>query len=207
VIQTGEVIRMKRVFLFFCITIFLFSIGCSSRTNTKLNNINELEKKSTFVDYNQGYSFGNSKSARILIVEYSSYECKDCRDLHKNISNILKKYIDNGSLLYIYKPVDHPKFATDEKINRYFAPNNLDDIENVFSKFDSYSKKSYATVKTVLNLGEKEVPNYEFMNKSISNELTTGNITGTPTMYINGEKYDKIFTKEEFEKILDSYIN
>lgn len=199
-------IILKRIFLFFCISLLAFFAGCASYANTKISKIKDLERKLSFVDYTQGYTFGNSKNAKILIVEYSSYECKDCRDLHKNICSILKKYIDDGTLVYIYKPVDHPKFVNDEKINRYFAPYNLNDIENTFNKFDSYHKKDYATVKNVLNLTEKEVPNYEAMSKAISNELTAGNITGTPTMYINGQKYDKVFTKEEFQKILDLYM-
>lgn len=192
---------MKKIYLFFYIVILVFSIGC---TNIKSNTMKSTEKKLTFIDYNKGYSFG-SKRAKIVIVEYSSYNCKDCRDLHRNIGSVLRKYINDGNLLYIYKPVNHPKFKNDEKINRYFAPNSLDDIENIFNKFDSYSKKPYDTVKNVLNLKEKEVPNYEIINKAVENELTLGKITGTPTLYINEEKYEKVLTKEEFQKILNSF--
>lgn len=190
----------KKVNLLFCIMICISFLGCGSTKNNTINTI----KKPSFINYNEGYSFGN-KNAQIIIVEYSSYECKDCKNLHKNIGNVLKKYIESGKVLYIYKPVDHPKFVNDEKINRYFAPHNLEDIQNIFNKFDLYSKKPYSTVKSVLNLKEKEVPNYKAMNKTISNELTSGNITGTPTMYINGDKYEKVFTEKEFQKILDSY--
>lgn len=193
-------ILVKKIVLFFCITILVFSIGCA---NVKNNVRKDVEKKLAFVNYDEGYKFGN-KDAKIVIVEYSSYECRDCRDLHKNIGSVLKKYVDAGDVLYIYKPVDHPRFKSDEDINKHFAPNSLDDIENVFNKFDSYSKKPYETVKKVLNLKDTEVPNYETMNKAIQTELNTGNINGTPTIYINGKKSEKVLTKEEFQKMLDS---
>jgi thiol-disulfide isomerase/thioredoxin len=196
---------MKKICLFLCV--FIFFTGCTSDVNIKNNSTKNLEKKLTFINYNEGYSFGNTQNAKIVIVEYSSYECRDCRNLHKNIGNLLKKYINNGNLLYIYKPVDHPKFKNDEKINKYFAPKRLDDIQNIFNKFDFYSKKPYATVKSVLNLKEEMIPNYESMNKAIANELSAGKITGTPTMYINGTKYEQVFTEQEFQKILDSYVN
>ncbi len=196
---------MKKVYLFLCITVLIFFTACTN-TNTKNDNSKKTDKKPAFINYNEGYNFGN-KNAKITIVEYSSYECKDCRNLHKNIHSVLKKYIQNKTVLYIYKPVDHPKFINDEKINRYFAPQNLEDIENVFSKFDSYSNKTYDTVKNVLNLKEKDVPNYEEMDKSIRAEITSGNITGTPTLYINDKKYEEVFTEKDFQKILDSYKN
>lgn len=197
---------MKKISLFFYIGILIFFTGCTINTNMNNNNTKKLEKKITFINYNAGYSFGNTQNAKIVIVEYSSYECEDCRNLHKNIGNLLKKHIDNGDILYIYKSVNHPKFLNDEKINEYFAPKSLDDIENIFNRFDSYSRKDYKTVKSVLNLKEKTVSNYESMNKTISNEINVGKITGTPTIYINGIKYTKVFARQEFQKILDSYI-
>lgn len=196
---------MKKIYLFFGILI-LFT-GCTVTKNVKDNSVKELEKRLTFIDYNQGYRFGNIKNARIVIVEYSSYECSKCRNLHKNIGKVLKKYIDNGNLLYIYKPVDHPKFENDQKINQYFEPKSIDDIQKVFDKFDLYSRKPYSTVKSVLNLREQTVTNYESMNKAITTELKNGNVTGTPTMYINGIKYKQVFTKQQFQKILDSYLD
>ncbi|AYD40438.1 hypothetical protein D4Z93_07835 [Clostridium fermenticellae] len=198
---------MKKIRLSFCIFICIILTACSINTHTKKNSIKGLEKKLAFINYSAGYSFGNSKTAKIIMVEYSSYECIDCRNLHKNIDSLLKKYINNGTLLYIYKPVNHPKFPNDKKINRYFAPKSLDDIQNIFDKFDYYSKKPYPTLKSVLNLSDKTVLNYDFVDKTISKELLVGNITGTPTMYINGTKYDKVFTKQEFQRILDSLIN
>lgn len=127
--------------------------------------------------------------------------------MHKNISSLLNEYIKNGSLLYIYKPINHPKFKNDENINMHFAPKSLNDIQNVFNKFDTYSKKPYSTVKSVLNLKETPVNHYDSMSKAIAHELTLGKITGTPTMYINGKKYEKVFTKKEFQKILNSLLN
>lgn len=200
-LEKGMIFIMKKKYLFFCIILFIFLMGCA---NIKINNTKNVTKKLSFINYNVGYIFGN-KNAKIVIVEYSSYECIDCRHLHKNIGPLLKKYIDSGDVLYIYKPVDHPKFINDGKINKYFAPSKYDDIESIFNKFDSYSHKSYATVKNVLNLSEKEVPNYETMRKTISKEISIGKITGTPTMYVNGNKYKNIFTEYEFQKIINSY--
>lgn len=200
---------MKKIFLFFCIGICIFFTGCTAKTKVanENNNTKNLEKKLKFIDYNSGYSFGNTKTAKIVMVEYSSYECIDCRNLQKNIGSLLKTYIKNGSLLYIYKPVNHPKFKNDEKINMYFAPKSLDDIENIFNKFDSYSRKPYPILKSVLNLKEVPVSHYSAMSKEISRELVLGKITTTPTIYINGKKYEKVFTKKEFEKILNSLLN
>jgi|GEM_PF-4807119 len=198
---------MKKIFLLFCIGICILFTSCTSNTANKSSSTKNLEKKLKFIDYNSGYSFGNTKNAKIVIVEYSSYECIDCRNLHKNIGSLLKKYIKNGTLLYIYKPVNHPKFKNDEKINMYFAPKSLDDIQNIFNKFDSYSRKPYPIIKSVLNLKETPVPNYAAIDKAISSEISLGKITSTPTIYINGKKYEKVFTEKEFEKILNSLLN
>lgn len=203
---------MKKLPLVFLIILIIFSISCinlKKNTSTK-QTTNYLKSDITFIDLNQGYKFGN-KDAKIIMIEYSSYECIDCRDFHKSVDEILKKYVDDGSLLYVFKPVDHPKFKNDERINMYFVPKNFDDIQNVFNKFDLYSQKSYEEVKSVLKLNEVESSNYYEMNETIKKELIAGHIKGTPTIYINGIKYEydskSVHPQLEFEKLLKSQKN
>lgn len=187
------------------LTVFLF--GCKSYV-TDISKDPSVERTDiSFINREAGYKFGND-NAKIVIVEYSSYECIDCMNLHNNIKDSLKKAVESGNVLYIYKPIDHPKFENDDKINRYFEPKSLDDLSTIYSKFSDYSKKNWDNVKSVLRLSEVENSNYKNMSEIISNELKNGNISRTPTIFINNRKFvERIFTPEEFEKLINEELN
>src|ERR1700753_780668 len=71
-------------------------------------------KDFTILTVNQDdYTIG-SKAARVVMFEYSSLSCPHCQYFHSGVFQKLKKnYIDNGSLLYVYRsfPTNSPALA------------------------------------------------------------------------------------------------
>lgn len=178
-------------------------VGCSGSTAQKLDIYEELSDTAlSKIDLSKGYVFGDPNSP-VTIVEYSSYECKDCVDLHDNISEKLQKYVDKGVVRYVFKPVDHPKFENDLEINLRFMPQSILDIASIFKKFDLYAHEDVQTLENVLNLAEQP---YEFalaINQAIGEETNSLGISKTPTLIVNNREYTEVvFTDREFEDLI-----
>lgn len=181
----------------------LIAVGCSGYTAHKSDAYETIpDEVLSKIDLSKGYAFGSSE-APITIIDYSSYECKDCADLHNNISEKITNYVDKGLLRYVYKPVDHPKFENDLEINLHFTPNSLSDIASVFERFDRYAHRDLATLENVLHL-PPETSSYAFaVNQAVNEELGYLGISKTPTLIVNNREYTGVvFTGNEFDDLI-----
>ncbi|ENQ3105063.1 Thioredoxin [Bacillus sp. 491mf] len=159
------------------------------------------------IDLSEGIAVGD-KSAPLQFIEYSSFQCPDCKKLHQNIQDVLQKYIDEKKIFYVFKPVDVQRFANDQYVYKNFSNNNenFNMIKTAFEKQDQWSNaKNEEEVKQILGLEnidtETQNKRKETMNR-INIDLKERGIKEVPSFYINGKKFVGVYSKEEFKKLL-----
>ncbi|MGE7924735.1 thioredoxin domain-containing protein [Viridibacillus arvi] len=198
-------INKKRLFkiivLSLSITILFVVSGCNQ-------NVNKDEKPPNLTE---GLAFGNT-SAPLKFVEYSSFQCPDCRKLHQNLKNTLQKYIDEQKIYYVFKPVDIKSFEYDQFIYNNLSENdeNLNMINTIFEKQNEWSKvKTENEVKQILKLNEVDNSLSEKRKQTMNHinvDLQERGIREVPTFYINGERFVGVYSEEEILDLLKNEI-
>ena len=155
------------------------------------------------IDTEYGIGYGNP-NAKIKMIEYMSFQCIDCFELHENIGDTLTKKIKDGEVYYIVKHVDFEKFKYDHVI--FNSIDNLDKIETIDYVMDNYKTwskmKKVEDVKKFFNLKDVKKDRVE-MQKYISKEKDKHDIDFIPTFYLNGEKHVGAFTDKEFKQMIN----
>lgn len=147
-------------------------------------------------------TIGNPK-AKVTLVEYSDYECPDCRNLHPVINQTLKDY--EGKILFVYRffPLtgvhknallsSQAAYAAKnqgrfeemhnmlfEKQSDWAGKNNAEEI------FTSYAKELGLDIKKFeQDLRSEETFKYV---KTKENEAIQAKINHTPTLFVNGKE-------------------
>ena len=96
--------KIKKLILVFCVSLL---IGC--------NQSNEA-----------GLVYGDN-NAEIEVVNYTSFQCPDCYELHNKLNSSLKKYIESGEIKFIEKPIDISRFEFDDLIYKYIIIHHFKD--------------------------------------------------------------------------------
>lgn len=151
--------------------------------------------------------YGDSK-APITIVEYTNFACVDCYNLHQNISEDLKNYIDNSIVRYELKHVSIDKLEIGSYI--YNHVNNLESLNTLSSIYDNYklwkNTKDYSSLNRYLNISNTAYIHRKELSFD-DDEIVENNILVVPTMYINGKKYTYVLSKEEFKEIIETELS
>ena len=164
---------------------------------------------------------GNEK-AKITIIAYESLTCSHCASFHKDVYPQLKKdYIDTGlaKIEFRHFPLDIAAFNA-SKIVQCKADQSLEILENLYSNQQAWVKGS--TVDEINNSLKKFIEREGFKvdfekcinNKEIEDFVLNDRIEGakefkinaTPTIIINGEKFEKSLNYKNLKKSLEKMI-
>ena len=165
-------------------------------------------------------SFGDA-SAKIKIIEFASLTCGHCARFHNEVMPILKeKYIEKGLIHFTYKDFPLAKFALKASMIARCAGN-----EKFFKFLDVFYKKQKDWTRTkdpfksllkIAKFGglKDEELKVCIGNKSIEdgilkerlNSSKKYDIKATPTIYLNGEKYNGDLTIEAIESKINSML-
>ena len=149
---------------------------------------------------NAGIVFGDIK-APVKIIEYTDFNCPDCKKINENIESILLEYIANKKVVLIFKPVNENMYLNIPKISR----DNYKEIEKIFNEKEKYiNPKSEQYLKSYL--GEKLYNKRKNDSKEIKKEIDYLKINTIPTMYVGNEKMVGIYKKDEFKKIVEGIL-
>ena len=143
-----------------------------------------------------------SDTAKVTIIEYASASCPHCRDFYRDVFVPLKKdYIDTGKIKFIFREFPHndpgmaafmlarcaPKekyfpmidvfFETQEK----WLENPLEGLKNIALQA-GFTEASFQTC-----LKNEQVAKDVY---AIRQRGEGFGVTGIPTIFINGERYD-----------------
>ena len=157
-------------------------------------------------------------NAPVTLIEYFSLTCPHCEWFHKNIYNRLKpEYVDTGKLRYIARdfPLNMPAvqaaiLAHCAGRDRYFTF-----VDVLFQTFDDWARSGeYAEKLAQIGelggvsrdrfdacLADKELENSIFQGMSAAQ--AEYDVNSTPTLILNGERYEGKMSFEAFARHID----
>ncbi|RPE64832.1 protein-disulfide isomerase [Pacificibacter maritimus] len=144
--------------------------------------------------------------APIELIEYASYTCPHCANFHSNVFKQLKEnYIDTGKVKFVYREVYFDKYGLWAAMVarcggdlRYFGIQGMlyeqqsdwigggKDAMEIVSNLRTIGKKaglSDADLDACMNDGDMA----QAMVAKFENEMQEYDVSGTPTLVINGE--------------------
>ncbi len=169
----------------------------------------------------QSQTMGN-ESAPIKMIEFASLTCGHCAKFHNEVFPKLKKdYIDNGKIYFTYQDFPLDKFALKASViarcsgtEKYFSF-----LKVLYKKQKDWtsSQDPFKSLLKIAKLGGLKndeikvcVSNKSIEDGILKNRLNSTKkfeIKATPTIYINGKKYNGDLTYEALKLKLDSLIN
>ncbi len=155
--------------------------------------------------------------APITIIEYASLTCPHCAHFHETGFQKLKEnYLDTGKARFIFRHFPLDRYAFQASVLAECAGDTkfFPLIDILFSRQAEWTRTKNPT-DALIKIGKQAgVGQQKFeacladekLGESILNERLTGandyDVTSTPTLFINGEKYEE---DRSFE-VLDSYL-
>ncbi len=188
-------------------TIFLILIilGLSVKVNAEINRI-----------------VSGQDDAKITIIAYESLTCSHCADFHNNIYPLLKKeFIDTGLVKIEFRhfPLDIVALNA-SKISQCKQDQSLEIMMSLYSDQQAWIKGK--TIEEANENLKKFVKNKNFTldfekcinDKKIEDFVLTDRIEGTkkfeinstPTIIINGKKFEKTLNYKNLKKSLEKLI-
>ena len=200
---------MKKI-KFILIILFCFTINNNSYSRI-VDTIEALEQK----------SFGD-ENAEIKMLEFASLTCGHCAKFHNEVMPIIKKnYIEKGLIHFTYKDFPLDKYALKATIIARCSGNkNFFNFLDVFYKKQKDWTRTQDPFKSLLKIakfgGLKDeelkvcVGNKSIEDGVLKDRLKSSknyDITATPTIYLNGEKYKGDLTIEALDSKLKSLLD
>lgn len=180
------------------ITISLVLLTIVSVFTIKSEGLNKKDDIKTIS--NAGIVFGDIK-APVKIIEYTDFNCPDCKKINENIESILLEYIANKKVVLIFKPVNENMYLNIPKI----STEDYKEIGKTFNEKEKYiNPKSEQYLKSYL--GGKLYNKRKNDSKEIKKEIDYLKINTIPTMYVGNEKMVGIYKKDEFKKIVEGVL-
>ncbi|MAH78646.1 MAG: DsbA family protein [Rickettsiales bacterium TMED254] len=160
-------------------------------------------------------------NAPLKMIEFASLTCGHCARFHIEVMPEIKKnYIDTGKILYTYKDFPLDKYALKASmISRCSGSKNFFNFLDIFYKKQKDWTRTQDPFKSLLKIAKfgglkDEELKVCIGNKSIEDGLLKDrlksskvyDITATPTIYFNGEKYKGDLTLEALKLKIDSLL-
>ena len=204
---------MKKFKLPFAL-VLLFSFFCLSFTVARariVDTIEALKEKKI-----------GTEEANIEIIEFASLTCGHCAKFHNEVfPKIKKEFIDTGKVSFIYQDFPLDKFALKASViarcsgeKKFFSF-----LKVLYSKQKDWTRTEdpFRSLLKIAKLGglKNEEIKVCVGNKSIEdgilkqrlNASKKFDINATPTLYINGEKYDGDLTFEALKLKINTLLN
>lgn len=168
----------------------------------------------TYIYNNLGYYIGLSygkDNALIEIVNYTSFQCSGCVDMHEELGETIQKYIDSGDIKYIEKQIDIERFEYDDVIYKHLNEEQISDFSKLSKIYEKQNEwitlESPAEVIEFLGLEQEENKKHIKDIEKINKEKMELELKEVPAMFINGEEVPSNISKEEFENKIEDILN
>ena len=187
------------------ILLILIILGFSIKVNAEINRI-----------------VSGRDDAKITIIAYESLTCSHCADFHNNIYPLIKKeFIDTGFVKIEFRhfPLDIIALNA-SKISQCKQDQNLEIMMSLFSDQQAWIKGK--TIEEANENLKKFVEDKNFnldfekciSDKNIEDFVLTDRVEGTkkfeinstPTIIINGKKFEKALNYKNLKKYLEKLI-
>jgi protein-disulfide isomerase len=146
-----------------------------------------------------GYNVKGLMNAEVILVEFSDFECPACKATAEILRQIVNQYGERVKLVYQHFPLSQHSQATPAALAAEAAGRQgmfweMHDL--IFRKQDELASDKYIEWAGELGLDVEQFKSdfeNENLRQNVLRDLAEGNrmgITGTPTIYINGVKYE-----------------
>ena len=161
-----------------------------------------------------GEPFWGKKDAKVVVVEYSDFECPYCQRMQPDVRRIRNEY--ENKIKWVFK--DFPLSFHRQALKAHIAANCADQQNRYFDfQYEVFDAKSDIAPPQLISIGEKVGLNMdEFkacirdpndkISEEISEDVKTGvqaGVGGTPTIFVNGKVASNFRTYEGMKKTLD----
>lgn len=169
----------------------------------------------------KGEQIIGNPQAKVTVTEYASLSCGHCADFFvKVLPEITKKYIDTGKIQFIYRdfPLNAPALKGAMAV-RCIAPEKRKDLLNALYQnqakwaFNKDFETHLQTIAIEKGMKKKDFKKCmadkkleEAVVKSRMDGVKELNVTGTPTLYVNGEKFIGAPDVAGLSAMIDKYL-
>ncbi len=166
--------------------------------------------------------YEGKEDSKITILVYESLTCSHCAKFHSDIYPDLKKnFIDKGFVKLEYRnfPLDlaafnaakaaHCKISNGEEILHYLYKNQSEwvkgeTIEDLNSNLEKILKSKNFGIDYNKCINNKNIE--DFVLEDRIEGVKKYNVSATPTLIINGKKFEKSLTYKNLEKTLEKLL-
>jgi len=159
------------------------------------------------IDYNKVHNIPIGKSifkgkaeAPVTIVEFSDFQCPYCARLQPTLKDVLKAYPDDVKLVYKHYPLSFHKQAKNaakaseaaREQGKFWEMHDL-----IYENFNKLADNSFADFAQKLGLNMDQFKadyasnKYDQLIQSDINMARQVNVTGTPTLFMNGKRMQR----------------
>lgn len=170
----------------------------------------------------ENYHWAGAKEPKVIIIEYTDYECPYCKNAHKQIRELVSKYADKVRIVHRHFPLDN---SCNPKVTRKFhkyaclfstavecAARHNQFWEMNDAIFSSENAQSIDVEKFALQLGIDrgdfaQCLADESIQKEILRNIEAGikdGVSATPTFIANGQKFTGRLSESQLIKLLDA---
>lgn len=158
---------------------------------------------------------GDVNTAKVVLVEYSDFECSYCTRHHDTLKSIMDEYADDVALVYRHFPLSfHPEAVPAAVASECAAEQGKfwDFHDELFANSGDLGDDLYEKIASDigLNVGDftdcYESGKYE---DEIAAEMAGGSaagVTGTPATYVNGTKVSGAVPFATFQGIIEEEL-
>ena len=160
--------------------------------------------------------------APVTVIEYFSLTCPHCRWFHQNIYDLLKRdYVDAGKVRFVARdfPLNAPALQAAVLARCAGRDRYLAFIDVLFSTFDDWADSRDYTEKLAqigelggvsrdrfdACLADKGLENAIF--QSMASAQAEYDVSSTPTVIVNGERYEGKMNFEALAKHIDRLVS
>lgn len=216
---------MKKTALILAVILFVLLIAVSlgkktppaSQEGDVKGVVNQSSLDANKVPYDlvkDGY-FKGPEQAKITLVEFSDYQCPACAQMSQVVDDLVKAYPNDLKVVYRHFPLSFHKYAraaayaaeSAGQQGKYWPMNDL-----IFANQAKLSETIFVELAKELNLNMEQFSK-DFASEEIKKKIDRDTeeayalqIDGTPTFYLNNQKYLGEYTlygfKIEIDKIL-----
>ena len=177
---------------------------------------------SSFANADTNYISEGNKDAKIEIIVYESLTCGHCASFHKDVYPGLKEeFIDTGlaKIEFRHFPLDYAALQA-AKLSQCQSNNSLNILKALYSNQKKWAKGSTKEevnenlknffVSEGINIDFKKCINDKKVEDFVINSRINGakdyEINATPTMIINGKKFEKALNFKNIKNYLEKMI-
>ncbi|PIX62536.1 disulfide bond formation protein DsbA [Candidatus Uhrbacteria bacterium CG_4_9_14_0_2_um_filter_41_50] len=163
----------------------------------------------------EDHVLGDINKAKVILIEYSDFECPYCERHHPTMQQIYDTYGDDIAWVYRHFPLSfHPDAEPAALASECAAEQGKfwEYADDLFTNQDSLGDDLYLQLAADLGLDVDQFTDCYDSEKyadKLASDYNSGvdaGVTGTPATYVNGQKVSGAVPYETFQTIIESYL-